>query len=59
MSDYEESRALQCLFNILDRDGNGYLTFDELDAFSSALTAKAENMAERNAVQYMVRTFIS
>ena len=54
----EEVALLSELFDILDQDGSGRLTFKELDCFGQALLEGAEDEAERSAGQYMCAALV-
>ena len=54
----EEVALLSALFDVLDQDGSGSLTFKELDCFGQALMEGSEDDAERTASQYMCAALV-
>ena len=54
----EEVALLSALFDVLDQDGSGRLTFKELDCFGQALVENSEDDAERTASQYMCAALV-
>jgi len=54
----EEAALLGALFDVLDQDGSGRLTFKELDCFGQALVEGSEDEAEKSASQYMCAALV-
>ena len=54
----EEVALLSALFDVLDQDGSGRLTFKELDCFGQALLENSEDNAERTASEYMCAALV-